>query len=87
MANAQFMHNLPFANVAENAFKDNNTSEYNNVNLIPSTNNDMLADIDPDINNIFLNDLKNQCKNYDTSIEFNTDIVKHNNISLLHTNV
>ena len=67
------MNTLPFKNISDIS--------------IPSTKNDILSDIDPDINNLFPNDLKNQCKNYDTSIEFNKEIGKHNNISLLHTNI
>ena len=47
----------------------------------------MLTNIDPDGNNMNPNSLKNQCKNYDTSIEFNETVSYDNNISILHTNI
>ena len=47
----------------------------------------MLANIDPDIHNMNPNCLKNQCKYYDTSLEFNRTVKYDNNISILHTNI
>ena len=87
MASSQYLDNLPFANVAENVILDNNKFTYNSLSHHSSTNYDNLADIDPDINNISLNNLNKQCKAYDTSFEFNREIGPHNNIALLHTNI
>ena len=64
-----------------------NKYKYDKFNYIHSTNNDMLTNIDPDVNNMNPNSLKNQCKNYDTSIEFNETVSHDNNISILHTNI
>ena len=84
MASINIMNNLPFANVTENIMLDNNN---NHSESFPSTNYDTMAEIDPDKNNILPNDLKNQCKSYDTSCQFNKVTVKHNNIAILHTNI
>ena len=71
MANSLFMDNLPFANVFETVMLDKNRSKNNycDINSLPSSNNDILTDIDLDINNRNPNGLKNQCKSYDTSSE------------------
>ena len=59
--NSLFMDNLPFANVSENVMLDKNRSQINfcDINSLPSSNNDILTDIDPDINNVTPNGLKN----------------------------
>ena len=89
MANHLTLDNLPFANVADNAWLDNNRSHNNSydINNLPSSNNDILTDIDPDINNLTPNGLKNQCKGYDTSNEMGKDICFQNNITMLHANI
>ena len=66
MANNHSMAGLPFANVAETIILDGQQNNYDKFNYIHSTNNDMLTNIDPDVNNMNPNSLKNQCKNYDT---------------------
>ena len=60
MANYLFMDNLPFANVSENVMLDKNRSQnsYGDFNRVLSSNNDLLTDIDPDINNLNPNGLK-----------------------------
>ena len=89
MANHLTLNNLPFANVADNAWLDNYRSQnnYYDINNLPSSNNDILTDIDPAINNLIPNGLKNQCKGYDTSNEMRKDICFQNNITMLHTNI
>ena len=89
MANSLIMANLPFANVADNVMVDETITQnvYCNIHKLPSSNNDVLNDIDPDINNLIPNCLKNQCKAYDTSSELKKDICFQNNITLLHTNI
>ena len=47
--------------------KDRSQNKSCYIHSLPSSNNDILTDIDPDINNLILNGLKNQCKSYDTS--------------------
>ena len=51
MANSLFIDNLPFANVSENVMLDKNRlqNNYCDINSLPSSNNDTLTDIDPDI--------------------------------------
>ena len=44
------------------------------IKNLPSSNNDVLNDIDPDINNLIPNCMQNQCKGYDTTIELTKDI-------------
>ena len=89
MANSLFMDNLPFANVSENVMLDKNRSQNNycDINSLPSSSNDILTDIDPDINNLNPNGLKNQCKSYDTSSELIKEACFQNNITMLHTNI
>ena len=84
MASINIMNNLPFANVTKNIMLDNNN---NHIESFPSTNYDTMAEIDPDKNNVLPNALKNQCKSYDTSFQFNKGTNKHNNIAILHTNI
>ena len=60
--------------------------QQNNDDKTNSTNNDMLADIDPDINNMNPNGLQKQCR-YNTSLEFNKTVDYVNNIYILHTNI
>ena len=62
MANDHSMAGLPFANVAETIIRDGQQNEFDKFNYIHSTNNDMLTNIDPDVNNMNPNSLKNQCK-------------------------
>ena len=57
------------------------------INNLPSSNNDVLNDIDPDINNLIPNCIQNQCKSYDTSSELRKDICFQNNIAMLHRNI
>ena len=89
MANSLILDNLPFANVADNVVFDRNINQnvYSNINNLPSSNNDVLNDIDPDINNLIPNCIQNQCKGYDTSSELRKDICFQNNIAMLHTNI
>ena len=89
MANSLTMDYLPFANVADNVMLDRNRSLtiYRDINNLPSSNNDVLNDIDPDINNLIPNGLTNQCKGYDTSSELRNDICFLNNTTMLHTNI
>ena len=89
MANSLIMDNLPFANVADNVMVDETITQnvYCNINKLPSSNNDVLNDIDPDINNLIPNCFKNQCQVFDTSSELKKDICFQNNIALLHTNI
>ena len=87
MADKHSIYCLPFANVAEDIMLDDQQNNNGNNNLLHSTNNNMLANIDPDINNMNPNSLKNQCKYYDTSLEFNKTVKYDNNISILHTNI
>ena len=53
MANTLILYNFPFANVADNVVFDRNINQ--NVYNLPSSNNDVLNDIDPDINNMIPN--------------------------------
>ena len=89
MANSLILDNLPFANVADNVVFDRNKNQnvYIDINNLPSSNNDVLNDIDPDINNLIPNCIQNQCKGYDTSSELRKDICFQNNIAMLHTNI
>ena len=83
------LNNLPFANVGDNAWLDIYRSHniYYDINNLPSSNNHIFTDIDPDINNMIPNGLKNKCKGYDTSSEMSKDICFKNNITILHTNI
>ena len=60
MANSLPMDNLPFTNVSENVMLVKNISQNNycDINSLPSSNNDILTDIDPDINHLNPNGLK-----------------------------
>ena len=89
MTNHLILSNLPFANVADNSWLDNYTSHnnYYDFNNLPSSNNDILTEIDPDIINMIPNGLKNKSKGYDTSNEMRKDICFQNNITMLHTNI
>ena len=60
MTNHLILNNLPFANVADNTWLDNYRSHnnYYDINNLPSSNNDILTVIDPDINNLISNGLK-----------------------------
>ena len=72
MVNTLSMKNLTFASASENEMLDKiiTQNNYCDINSFPSSNNDILTDLDPDINNLIPNGLKNQCKGYDTSSEF-----------------
>ena len=89
MANTLSMKDLPFANVSENEMLDKiiTQNNYCDINSFPSSNNDILTDLDPDINNRIPNGLKNQCKDYDTSSELQKNICFQNNLSMLHANI
>ena len=87
MANNNVMYGLPFANLPEKIMLDDQQNNDDKTNYLHSTNNDMLADIDPDINNMNPNGLQKQCRYYDTSLEFNKTVDYVNNISILHTNI
>ena len=78
MANDHSMAGLSFANVAEIIILDGQQNKYDKFDYINLNNNDMLINIDSDVNNMNPNSLKNQYKNYDTSIEFN-ETVSHDN--------
>ena len=60
MANHLILNNLPFVNVSDNAWLDNCRphNNYYDINNLPSSNNDILTDIDPDINNLVPNGCK-----------------------------
>ena len=81
MADKHSIYGLPLVNMVENIMLD----DQQNNNYLHSTNNNMLANIDPDIDNMSPNCFKNQCKYYDTSLEFNKTVNYDNNISILHT--
>ena len=85
MANHNLMDSLTFANVTENIMLNDQKNNYKKTQHLYCTNNDMLANIDPDINNMNPNGLTKQCKYYDTSLEFNKTVVLNKNISILHT--
>ena len=87
MANNNVMYGLPFANLPEKIMLDDQQNNDDKTNYLHSTNNDMLADIDPDINNMNPNGLQKHCRYYDTSLEFNKTVDYVNNISILHTNI
>ena len=70
-----------------NTILDDQQNNYDKHKYLHSTNNDMLDNIDPDINNINPNSFKNQCQYYETSLEFSQTIAYNNNISFLHTNI
>ena len=57
---------FPYKDVVEIAHLD----DIRNNNNIPIKNNDFLIEIDPDHNSA-PNGIENQCKHYDTSLEFN----------------
>ena len=81
------MNTLPFNNVADIFLLDNienNCTECTYDKM--SSNNDFLINIDPD-HNITRNGLEKQCKNYDTSTEFNNMCGSTTNISMLHSNI
>ena len=83
MANSLILDNLPFTNVADNVVFDRNINQnvYCDINNLPSSDNDVLNDIDPDINNLIPNCIKK-------SSELRKDIICfQNNIAMLHTNI
>ena len=89
MANTYCMKDLPFASVPEKEMLDKiiTQNNYCGINSFPSSNNDILTDLDPDINNLIPNGLKNQCKGYDTSSEFKKNICFKNKLTMLHANI
>ena len=66
------------------------TFRNNYSNNIPppylGTDNDQLAQIDPDLN-IYSSNIKKQCLNYDTSEEFKLKCGIQNNITIFHSNI
>ena len=62
MANDHSMVGLPFVNVAESIILDGQQNNYDKFNYINSTNNDMLTNIDPDVNNMNPNGLEINAK-------------------------
>ena len=82
MVDNNVMFGLSFVNLSENIMLDDQQT-----NFLHSTNNDMLAEIDPGINNMNRNDLQKQCRYYETSLEFNKTVDYVNNIYILHTNI
>ena len=52
MANPNLTDGLPFANVTENIMLNDQKNNYKKAQHLYYTNNDMLANIDPDINNM-----------------------------------
>ena len=62
MANTLSIKDLPFASVSENEMLDKIVTQNNycDINSFPSSNNDILTDLYPDINNLIPNGLKNQ---------------------------
>ena len=57
MANTYCMKDLPFASVSENEMLDKiiTQNNYCDINSFPSSNNYILTDLDPDINNLIPN--------------------------------
>ena len=60
MANTLSIKDLPFASVSENEMLDKiiTQNNYCDINSFPSSSNDILTDLDPDINNLIPNGLK-----------------------------
>ena len=81
------MNALPFNSVADISLLDNIKNNCNECTYDKmSSNNDFLINIDHD-HNIIRNGLEKQCKNYDTSIDFNNMCGSTINISMLHSNI
>ena len=57
MANSLILDNLPFVDVTDNVVFDRNINQnvYSDINNLPSSNNDVLNDIDPYIYNLIPN--------------------------------
>ena len=66
-----YMNNLPFTNVSGNDMYDlfGNTNSNKYLSNLSTTKNDQLQTIDPDLNT-FSNNIKQQCQNFDTSLDF-----------------
>ena len=82
------MNALPFQNVADIALLNNNINDCT-IHMYDRkyTNNDYLINIDPD-HNITPNGLAKQCRNYDTSNDFNNMCGNYgDNISIIHSNI
>ena len=88
MVNTLSMKDLPFASVYENEMLDKiiTQNNYCDINSFPSSNNDILSDLDPDINNLIPNGLKNECKGYETSSELKK-ICFQDKLTMLRANI
>ena len=81
------MINLPFNSVLDIEKLNHTNNTIQGKNNFMSSNNDFLADIDP-VKNTLLNGLEKQCKNYDTSIHLNNNIlVQDPHIAIIHMNI
>ena len=83
------MNILPFVSVADISLDTNNNMRNcmeDNSHDKTTSNNDFLLNIDPD-HNITRDGLTKQCRNYDTSSDFNNICGTLNNISMLHANI
>ena len=81
------MNNLPFTSIRDNEMLDTFRNNYsNNIPPYLGTDNDQLAQIDPDLN-IYSSNIEKQCLNYDTSEEFKFKCGIQNNITIFHSNI
>ena len=81
------MNNLPFTSIRDNEMLDTFRNNYsNNIPPYLGTDNDQLAQIDPDLN-IYSSNIEKQCLNYDTSEEFKLKCGIQNNITIFHSNI
>ena len=82
------MNVLPLVSIADSSLDNKNRRNSTEYNMHDKTtsNNDFLLNIDPD-HNITRNGLAKQCKNYDTSNDFNNMCGTPENVSMLHSNI
>ena len=80
------MADVPFGNVAESIILDGQQNNYDKFNYIHSTNNNMLTNIDPGINNMNPNGLKINAKIMIHLLSLMKQLIM-NNISILHTTI
>ena len=76
---------LPFSHVNDRIMASIVDDNHNQVEHITSSNNDILAEIDLDVQIIKLA-IMNQCKQYNFA-EFNNAFTNQQNISMIHLNI
>ena len=76
---------LPFSHVNDRIMASIVDDNHNQVEHITSSNNDILAEIDPDVQ-IIKSSIMNQCKQYNFA-EFNNAFTNQQNISMIHLNI